>query len=348
MAKVAVVTGGTAGVGRATVRRFAEHGYDVGILARGHDRLEGAVKDVENTGRRALGVPTDVADAGAVERAADAVESRLGPIDVWVNCAFVGVFAPFVEVSAEEFRRVTEVTYLGQVHGTMAALRRMKPRNRGVVVQVGSALAYRGIPLQSAYCGAKHAIVGFTESVITELIHDRSSVKVCMVQLPALNTPQFDWVLSRLPRHPQPVPPIFQPEVAAAGIVHLAEHPRRNMWIGLPTALTILGNRVVPSILDRYLGRTGYAAQQTDTVTEMLAPNLWEPVPGDQGAHGKFDDRARSSSGELWLSTRVATPVARRTGLLASYGATVLDRVMTAAQSASEALRRRRHRSRNR
>ncbi|MDQ3897842.1 MAG: SDR family oxidoreductase, partial [Actinomycetota bacterium] len=263
-AAVAVVTGASAGVGRAAARAFAEGGYDVGLVARGRAGLEAAAKEVEAAGRRALVLPTDVADADAVDDAAAAVEDGLGPVDVWVNDAFTSVFAPFEAIEPAEFRRVTEVTYLGFAYATRAALRRMKPRNRGVIVQVGSALAYRGIPLQSAYCGAKHAIQGFTESVRTELLHDRSGVRITMVQLPALNTPQFSWVLSRLPRRPLPVPPIYQPVVAARAILWAARHPRRReWWVGGSTAATLLANAVAPGLLDRYLGRTGYRSQQT-------------------------------------------------------------------------------------
>ena len=257
-------------------------------------------------GGRSLGVPTDVADAERVEAAAERIEQELGEIDVWVNDAMTSVFAPFKEMTAEEFRRVTEVTYLGQVYGTMAALRRMLPRDRGAVVLVGSALAYRGIPLQSAYCGAKHATQGFVDSVRTELLHDKSKVKITMVQLPALNTPQFDTVLSKLPNKAQPVPPIYQPEVAAKAIVWAARHPsRREYWVGGTTAATILANSVAPGLLDRYLGRTGFKSQQTDEPEEPGRPfNLWEPVPGDQGAHGRFDRKAHGRSVQFTLSSR--------------------------------------------
>jgi NAD(P)-dependent dehydrogenase (short-subunit alcohol dehydrogenase family) len=293
-ARVAVVTGGSAGIGRATVRAFAARGYDVAVLARGQDGLDAAAQEVRDAGRRALAVSVDVSDWLAVEAAADRVEEELGPVDVWVNNAFAGSIAFFDDVRPEEFERITAVTYLGYVNGTRAALRRMRPRDSGVVIQVGSALAYRGIPLQSAYCGAKHAIRGFTESVRTELMHAGSSVRLCDVHMPAVNTPQFDWVLHRgIDTHPQPVPPIYQPEVAAAAVVHVADHPRRTTWVGLPTALTILGNLLVPALLDRFLARTNVEAQQNP---DMGAPsddvNLWEPVPGDHGAHGSFDDAA--------------------------------------------------------
>lgn len=300
--RVVVVTGGSAGVGRAVVREFARHGDRIAVLARGEEGLEGTVSDATALGGTALSIPTDVSDPAQVEAAADLVEREVGPIDVWVNDAMASVFARFWEVEPEEFRRATEVTYLGVVWGSRAALTRMLPRNAGVLVQVGSALAYRGIPLQSAYCGAKHAVVGFTESLRTELRHDKSRVQVTMVHLPAMNTPQFDWVLSRLPKHPQPVPPIYQPEVAARTIVHAAAYPRRAYWVGLPTALTILGNRVAPGLLDVYLARTGFASQQTDKEGHRLRPNLWRPSGGDEGAHGEFDARAHPHSPQSWLS----------------------------------------------
>jgi NAD(P)-dependent dehydrogenase (short-subunit alcohol dehydrogenase family) len=305
---VVVVTGASAGVGRATVRRFAERGADVGLLARDTDGLAAAAKEVEAAGGRAVAVPTDVADPSQVEAAAEAVERELGPIEVWVNDAMTSVFAPFTEVEPEEFRRVTEVTYLGYVYGTRVALDRMLPRDHGTIVQVGSALAYRGIPLQSAYCGAKHAIQGFTESVRAELYHRHSRVWLTMVQLPALNTPQFDLVLSKLPRQAQPVPPIYQPEVAASAIVWAATHRRRQLWVGGSTAATLLANAVAPGLLDRYLGRTGYRSQQTEAPRDPHRPaNLWAPVPGDHGAHGRFDDRAHPRSLQLWATTHRGT-----------------------------------------
>ncbi len=267
------------------------------ILARDSERLHATAKELEASGVRSLAVPTDVAEFDQVEAAADRVEAELGPIDVWINNAMTSVFAPFVEVEPEEFERVTHVTYLGVVHGTMSALRRMRPRDRGVIVQVGSALAYRAIPLQSAYCGAKHAVRGFTDSVRTELIHDHSGIRIVQVHLPAVNTPQFDWVLSRLPKRSRPVPPIYQPEVAARAIVWAAEHPRKEVWVGAPTAATILANRVAPGLLDRYLGRTGYRSQQADEPADPSAPaNLWEPVHADVEARGRFDARAHDRS----------------------------------------------------
>jgi NAD(P)-dependent dehydrogenase (short-subunit alcohol dehydrogenase family) len=301
--EVVVVTGASAGVGRAVARAFAREGAHVGLVARGLDGLEAARREVEESGGRALVLPLDVADAEAVELAAGRVERELGPIDVWVNNAMVSVFSPVREMKAEEYRRVTEVTYLGYVHGTLAALKRMLPRDRGVIVQVGSALAYRGIPLQSAYCAAKHAIQGFHDSLRSELIHDRSNVQVTMVQLPAMNTPQFSWVRSRLPREPQPVPPIYQPEVGAAAVLFAARNPRREMYVGYPTVEAIVGDKLAPGFADWYLARNGYEAQQTD---EPVAPgrrdNLWEPLPGDHGAHGSFGERASASSPQLWAS----------------------------------------------
>ncbi len=302
--QVVVVTGASAGVGRATARAFGERKAKVCLLARGQEGLAAAAREIEAAGGIALAISTDVADAEAVERAAGAAERELGPIDVWINVAMTSVFAPFTEIEPDEYRRVTEVTYLGIVYGTRAALRRMLPRDGGVIIQVGSALAYRGIPLQSAYCGAKHAVQGFTESVRCELLHDGSAVRICMVQLPALNTPQFDWVLSRLPRRAQPVPPIYQPEFAAQAIVHAAEHPRRELLVGAPTVASVLANKVVPGLLDRYLGRTGFDSQQTDELEQNERPvNLWEPVAGDHGAHGRFDDRAGRGGAELWAAT---------------------------------------------
>jgi NAD(P)-dependent dehydrogenase (short-subunit alcohol dehydrogenase family) len=302
-AKVVVVTGASAGVGRATVRAFARRGASIGLLARGRDGLEAARGEVESIGGKALVIPTDVADSDSVESAAAAVEDAFGPIDIWVNNAMVSVFSPAKEMTAAEYKRVTEVTYLGYVHGTLAALKRMLPRDRGVIVQVGSALAYRGIPLQSAYCGAKHAVEGFTESVRSELLHDGSNVKITMVQLPALNTPQFSWVKSRLPRKPQPVPPIYQPEVAADGIVYAAHQYRREWYVGASTALTITLNKIAPGAGDWFLAQQGYDAQQYDGAADPNRPNnLYEPLPGDHGAHGDFDSRASSSSLQFWLS----------------------------------------------
>jgi NAD(P)-dependent dehydrogenase (short-subunit alcohol dehydrogenase family) len=323
--EVVVVTGASAGVGRAVAREFARCGAHLGLLARGRDGLEGARREVEEMGGRAVVIPTDVADADAVERAAELVESELGPIDVWVNNAMLSVFSPVKKMRPEEYRRVTEVTYLGVVYGTLAALKRMLPRDRGSIVQVGSALAYRGIPLQSAYCGAKHAVQGFHDSLLSELLHDGSKVRVTMVQLPALNTPQFSWVKSRLPNEPQPVPPIFQPEVAARAIRWAAHNDRRELYVGWPTVKAIVGDKVAPGLGDWYLSRMGYDAQQTD---EPVAPdrqdNLWEPVPGDHGAHGDFDERSSETSAQLWLTTHRSLLALAGAGALLGAAATKL------------------------
>ncbi len=297
MSDVVVITGATAGVGRATARLYAARGARIGLLARGREALEATAAEVHEAGGEAIAVATDVADAGQVNAAAAAIVERWGTIDVWINNAMTSVFARFLDVSAEEFERVTDVTYHGFVHGTRAALEVMVPRDRGTIVQVGSALAYRAIPLQSAYCGAKHAIEGFTESIRCELYATGSNVAIGMVQLPAVNTPQFDWVLSRLPGRPQPVPPIFQPEVVARAIVAMADRPRREMWVAWPTVRAIAVNRIAPGLLDLYLGWRGTAAQQMSTPADPgRSSNLWEPVAGDHGAHGSFDDRARPRS----------------------------------------------------
>jgi NAD(P)-dependent dehydrogenase (short-subunit alcohol dehydrogenase family) len=302
--KVVVVTGGSAGVGRSIVAEFAQHGYDVAVLARGRAGVEGAVKDVENAGGRGLGIEVDVADLGQVEQAADRVERELGPIDVWVNVAFVGALRFFWDTDDETFRRITDVTYFGQVNGTRVALSRMRPRDRGVVVQVGSALAFRGIPLQAAYCGAKHAIKGFTESVITELAAEGSAVKVCQVQLPGVNTTQFDWNDNEFDAHPMPVPPIFQPEVPARVVRFVAEHPRRNIWVGWSTAYTILGNYVAPWFLDRYLGRNGVQGQLSHDDGPRYGSNVFEAKDhqADRGALGMFDDKAYDRDPWSWMS----------------------------------------------
>src|SRR5215471_4565118 len=301
--QVVVVTGASAGVGRATVRKFARHGERIGLLARGVDGLNAAQHEVERLGGKALMIPTDVGNAEQVEAAAEKIEAELGEIDIWVNNAMTSVFSPIKKMAPEEFRRVTEVTYLGYVYGTLAALKRMLPRNRGVIVQVGSALAYRGIPLQAAYCAAKHAVQGFCDSLRCELIHDNSNVKVTMLQMPALNTPQFGWVKSRLPHKAQPVPPIFQPEVAADAIYFAGHNPRREFYVGLPSVEAILANKMAPGLLDHYLARTGYGSQQHDGAEDPNRPNnLWQPVPGDHGAHGAFGAHAHEWSPQFWTS----------------------------------------------
>lgn len=301
--EVVVITGASAGLGRAAAREFGRYGASVGLIARGVDGLEAAKREIEAAGGRALILPLDVADANAVEEAAASVENEFGPIDIWVNNAMASVFSPVKEMKAEEYKRVTEVTYLGVVYGTLAAMKRMLPRNHGTIVQVGSALVYRSIPLQSAYCAAKHAIAGFTDSLRCELIHDGSNVRVTMVQMPALNTPQFGWVKSRLKHKAQPVPPIFQPEVGARAIYWAAHHSRREIYAGWPTVEAIVGNKVAPGLLDRYLGKTGFASQQTSEPEDPNRPdNLWKPVAGDHGAHGTFDEQARNRSWEVQAS----------------------------------------------
>jgi NAD(P)-dependent dehydrogenase (short-subunit alcohol dehydrogenase family) len=315
MKQIVVVTGASAGVGRATVRAFARQGADIGLLARGADGLEAARREVEAEGGRALVLPTDVADAEQVEAAAERVERELGPVDVWVNNALVSVFSPVKELQADEVKRVTDVTYLGVVYGTLAALKRMLPRDRGAIVQVGSALAYRGIPLQAAYCGAKHAIQGFTESLRCELLHDESRVHVTMVQLPAMNTPQFDWVKSRMPREPQPVPPIYEPEIAAEAIVWAASRRRRELSVGGTTVAVIAGNKIASGLFDRYLAKTGYDSQQTDQPADPDRPdNLWAPLPGDHGAHGRFAARSTKSSPQTWVNEHLAIVIGLAVG----------------------------------
>jgi len=298
-----VITGASAGLGRAVAREFGKHGAKVGLLARGIDGLEAAKREIEDLGGTAVVIPTDVADSAAVEQAAASVEAQLGPIDIWINNAMASVFSPVKDMKPEEYKRVTEVTYLGAVYGTLAALKRMLPRNRGTIVQVGSALAYRSIPLQSAYCAAKHAIAGFTDSLRCELIHDKSKVRLTMVQMPALNTPQFGWVKSRLKHKAKPVPPIFQPEVGARALYWAAHHRRRELYVGWPTVEAIVANKVTPGALDHYLGRTGFRSQQTSEPEDPNRPdNLWKPVAGDHGAHGTFDAVAHENSWELRAS----------------------------------------------
>ncbi len=324
--QVVVITGASAGVGRALARAYGRRGAAIGLIARGRQGLEGAKRDVEHAGGRALVVQADVADAAALDAAAERVERELGPIDLWINDAMTSVFAPVKELTADEVRRVTEVTYLGAVHGAMAALRHMLPRDRGTILMVGSALAFRGIPLQAAYCGAKHAMQGFTQSLRTELLHDGSNVNVVMAQLPAVNTPQFGWVRNKMPNRAQPVPPIFQPELVAEGIMYLADHPgRQSMEIGYPTVKAVWGNRLAPRFADRVLARSGYSSQQTDEPEDPDRPdNLFEPVDdqhGDHGAHGSFDARARDSSWQLWINTHRPLILGGALGAVALAGA---------------------------
>jgi NAD(P)-dependent dehydrogenase (short-subunit alcohol dehydrogenase family) len=327
---VVVVTGASAGVGRAVVQAFAQRGAWIGLIARGGDGLdglEGARRDAEAAGGKALVLPADVADPAQVEEAAAKVEETFGPIDIWVNDAMTSVFSPFKEMTPEEYRRVTEVTYLGFVYGTMAALRRMLPRDRGRIIQIGSALAYRGIPLQSAYCGAKHAIQGFTESVRSELLHDKSHVTITMIQMPALNTPQFGWVKNRLPHKAQPVPPVYQPEVAAQAVIWAADHYRRQIYVGMNTVIILMANKFFPGFGDWYLAQTGYKSQQTAQPADPHTPNnLWKPVAGDHGAHGAFDNIAKSRSGELWATTHRGLLSLIGAGLLALAGTVVFRR----------------------
>ena len=332
-AQTVVITGASAGVGRALAQLYGARGDRVALLARGTDGLEGARRDVEERGGRALVLPVDVADAEAVEAAADEIERELGPIDVWINNAMASVFSRIADMEPDDFRRVTEVTYHGAVWGTLAALHRMKPRDRGTIILVGSALAYRGIPGQAAYCAAKHAMQGFHDSLRTELMNEGSNVDVTMVQLPAVNTPQFRWVKSRLPNKAQPVPPIFQPEVIAEGIAWAADNPRasRELIIGWPALKAIMGNKLVPSYADRVLARNGLESQQTDEPEDPNRPhNLFEPVDGpgggDHGAHGAFDERARDSSWHLWLNTHRPTIALSAAAVMAAIGAAVAFR----------------------
>ena len=324
--RTVVITGATGGIGRATARRLAARGDRIALLARGEAGLKAAAAEVEEAGGTALPLDVDMADHHAVTAAAATVEDELGPIDVWINDAFTSVFAPFQEISLDEFTRVTQVSYLGYVYGTRAALDRMLPRDRGTIVQVGSALAYRGIPLQSAYCGAKHAIQGFHESLRCELLHDKRNIHVTMVQMPAVNTPQFGWVLSRLPRHAQPVAPIYQPEVAARAVEYAASHPRRReYWVGASTAGTLIADKIMPGLLDRYLARTGFKSQQTSDPKSPNQPaNLWEPADEttDYGAHGAFDEQAHTRAPQLWASQHHGVLAAAAVGA-AALGAVV-------------------------
>ncbi len=321
-----MITGASAGVGRAVAHAYAARGARIGLLARGRAGLAGAVREVEQLGGTAVALEADVADADQVEHAATQLESAFGPIDVWVNNAMATVFSPVAVTPAAEFRRVTEVTYLGVVHGSLSALRRMLPRNCGRIVQVGSALAYRGIPLQAAYCAAKHAIQGFCDSLRAELLHADSAVTVSMVQLPAMNTPQFEWMRSRLPYRGQPVPPIFQPEVAAEAILLAADTGRREVYVGSPTVLAIVGNKIAPGLADHYLAHNGVSSQMTDEPEDPDRPhNLWMPVDADRdfGTHGRFDARARERSWQLWMTEHrraIGAGAAAVLGLLAMKG----------------------------
>jgi NAD(P)-dependent dehydrogenase (short-subunit alcohol dehydrogenase family) len=332
MSRTVVITGASAGVGRATARLFGRRGANVALIARGRAGLDAAAAEVEEHGGRALVLRADVADHRQVESAAEAAEAAFGPVDVWINVAFTSVFAPFTEIEPDEYQRVTDVTYLGFVNGTRSALKRMLPRDSGTVVQVGSALGYRSVPLQSAYCGAKHAINGFTASVRTELRHRHSRVHITTVQMPAVNTPQFSWVLSRLPRHPRPVPPIYQPEVAARAVLHAADHPRRKQYyVGASTVATILGQKAAPALLDRYLARTGFDSQQEPGKPSAgRANNLWHPADAEQGtdhgAHGVFDDRAHAHAPQAALARHPALLSGALAG--AALGATGLLRTL--------------------
>jgi len=328
---VVVITGGSAGVGRACVRHFAANGYDVGVLARGRAGLAGAVADAEAQGVRARAYPVDVADHEAVSAAAGRVEEELGPIDVWVNNAMATVFGFFWDLTPEEFVRVVDVTFLGQVNGTRAALDRMRPRNRGTIIEVGSALAYRGIPLQSAYCASKHAVQGFVDSLRTELMHEGSAIHLGMVQLPALNTPQFDIQRTRMPRKAQPVPPILHPEVAARAILAAAEQRRREVWVGWPTTRAIVGNRLLPGVLDLVLARTGVEGQQRPEPVDPDAPDaLFEPLDHDLGVHGSFGDRARAAGRQVDITLSPALSRLRRLvgRPVASAAARLLERLV--------------------
>src|SRR5579884_2595335 len=323
--EVVVITGASGGVGRATARRFAREGAKIGLLARGRAGLDGIKREVEEAGGEALALPVDVADHDQVEAAASSVEDAFGPIDVWVNDAMVTVYAEFLDIEPDEFRRATEVTYLGMVWGTRAALKRMMPRDRGSLVQVCSAMSYRGIPLQSPYCGAKHACKGFTESVITELLHKKSKVQVSMIQLPGLNTTQFTWGRTKLPKQTMPVPPMYQPEVAADAIHYAAHHKRRQIYVGLPTVMNIVGERVAPWLLDRFLAKTGYKNQMTDQALDPQGhDNLFEPVDEDRGAHGPFDEQAHGVSPQYELAKR-------RRAVLAGVGAALVGAGAAAA-----------------
>lgn len=326
--KIVVITGATGGVGRATARAFAREGARIALLARGQEQLTATRDEIERLGGHAISIPTDVADSAQVEAAAEWTEQELGPIDIWVNNAMTSVFAPIKEITPEEFHRVTEVTYLGQVYGTMAALRRMLPRNRGSIILVGSALAYRGIPLQSAYCGAKHGIEGFYDSLRCELLHDHSAVRTCMVQLPAMNTTQFGWSLSKLPRKPKPMGKIYQPEVAAEAILFAAIHNRRSIWVGASTYKAIIGNKLSPAFADHELARTAYDGQQTpEPISPDRQNNLWQPVAEDRGVHGDFTSRSANHSITLWAA-RHRSLIAAVAGVAAITGVAALSALL--------------------
>jgi Short-chain dehydrogenases of various substrate specificities len=318
MTKLAVITGAGAGVGRATAQAFAREGCDIGLIGRDRERLETAAAELRTLGVRACVAPADMADADAVDHAADTIEAELGPIDIWVNNAMATIFAPVAEITPAEFKRATEATYLGTVHGVMTALRHMKTRGEGTIINVGSALAYRSVPLQSAYCGAKAAIKGFTDSLRSELIHDRSAIKISMVHLPAVNTPQFDWALNKMGRRAQPVPPIYDPEIPANAIVFAAFNHRREIWVGMPTVVAILANRIAPGFADNYLATHGYSTQMSNQPLPADQPaNLFEPVPGPRGARGRFTDQSRHGSFEMFTDRHKSVAY----GLLAVAGA---------------------------
>ncbi|MBV8737531.1 MAG: SDR family oxidoreductase [Alphaproteobacteria bacterium] len=336
MSETVVVTGASAGVGRATAHAFARREARIGLVARGTQGLQAAAAEVEQQGGKALTLPLDMADPDAVEAAAERVENHFGPIDIWVNCAMATIFAPFHRISPEEYRRATEVTYLGFVYGTMAALKRMRARNRGTIVQVGSALSYRAVPLQSVYCGSKFAIRGFTDSLRTELIHDGVSVNLVMVQMPALNTPQFNWARNKMSRRPRPIAPIFQPEVAADAIVYAAHSRRREVWVARSSVKAIVGNKFFPGLLDRYLAKTGYSGQLTQEAAEAGQPdNLFDPVPGDPQTHGRFDDEATTVSPQLWANEHRGTLLTLGLPLAALIAAMVIGVKPAAQQNSS-------------
>jgi NAD(P)-dependent dehydrogenase (short-subunit alcohol dehydrogenase family) len=333
-ALVVVVTGSSAGLGRAIAHGFAKRGASVGLIARNPEALNAAKEECEALGGKALALPTDVSDSPAVEAAASRVEEEFGPIDIWVNDAMVSVFSPVKEMEASDYKRVTDVLYLGFVHGTLAALRRMLPRDRGTIIQIGSALSYRSIPLQSAYCACKHAINGFTDSLRCELHHDNSNVKLTAVQMPAMNTTQFDWVKNRMPNNPQPVPPIFEPELTAEVVVAagLAKQPRREYWVGSPTVMAIVGQKFIPGLLDWYLGKTGYKSQQipNDPKDPNTPDNLYSYVPGTHSTRGKFTDRSSATSSEIFASLHLgAVALGAAVALTALGGALIAKRKLS-------------------